>query len=106
MSLMLGEHGEAILYGVVGIMLVCLICLVCNSKWKNISPSYKTEHSPSNREFANGAQNKYPVIESDDVIYADYSDHKQQPENFTLKDCCGKILSIDAKVKKEMSNSF
>ena len=41
-----------------------------------------------------------------DVIHADYSGHKQQPENFTLKDCCGRILSSDAKVNKEMSNFF
>ena len=99
MSLMLGEHGEAILYGVVGIMLVCLICLVCNSKWKNISPSYKTEHSPSNREFANGAQNKYPVIESDDVIYADYKDTNFEFRDYVkAKDYTGKDISDDLKV--------
>lgn len=99
MSLMLGEHGEAILYGVVGIMLVCIICLVCNSKWKNISPSYKTERSPSNREFANSAQNKYPVIESDDVIYADYRDTNFEFRDYIkAKDYTGKDISDDLKI--------
>ncbi len=96
---MLGEHGEAILYGVVGIMLVCLICLVCNGKWKSMSPNYKTELSPSNREFKNSAQDKYPVIESDDVIYADYKDTSFVFRDYIkAKDYTGKDISDDVKV--------
>lgn len=34
-----------------------------------------------------------------DQIHENYSGHKQQPENFTLKNCNGEILSIDARVK-------
>ena len=99
MSLLLGEHGEAILYGVVGVMLVCLICLVCNGKWKHISPSYKTELSPSNKEFANSVQNKYPTIESDDVIYADYKDTNFVFEDYVkAKDYTGKDITDDLKV--------
>lgn len=99
MGLLIGEHGEALLYGVVGIMLVCIICLVCNSKWKGMSPNYKTEISPSNKEFANNAQNKYPVIESDDVIYADYKDTSFEFRDYIrAKDYTGKDISDDIKI--------
>lgn len=99
MSLMLGEHGEAILYGVIGVMMVILICIVCNGKWKSMSPSYKTELSPSNREFANNAKDRYPVIESDDVIYADYKDTEFEFRDYIkAKDYTGKDISDDLRV--------
>ena len=99
MSLMIGEHGEAILYGVVGIMLVCLICLICNGKWKSMSPNYKTELSPSNQEFANSAKDKYPVIESDDVIYADYKDTDFVFRDYIkARDYTGKDITDDLKI--------
>lgn len=99
MSLLIGEHGETILYGVVGIILVCLICIVLNGKWKGISPNYKTELSPSNKEFANSAKNKYPVIESDDVIYADYKDTDFKFRDYvTAKDYTGKDITEDLKI--------
>ena len=99
MSLLIGEHGEALIYGVVGIIIVCLICIICNSKWKNISPSYKTELSPSNREFAEGAQNRYPVIESDDVIYADYKDTDFEFRDYVrAKDYTGKDITDNLKI--------
>lgn len=99
MSLMLGEHGEALLYGVVGVMLVVLICLICNGKWKGMTPNYKTELSPSNMEFANNAKNKYPVIESDDVIYADYKDSNFEFRDYIkAKDYTGKDISDNIKV--------
>ena len=99
MGLLIGEHGETLLYGIVGIMLVCLICLICNSKWKGMSPSYKTELSPSNREFVKSAKNKYPVIESDDVIYADYKDTSFVLRDYIkAKDYTGKDISDDLKV--------
>ena len=99
MSLLIGEHGEALLYGVVGIMLVCIICLVCSSKWKGMSPSYKTELSPSNREFANSAKDRYPTIESDDVIYADYKDTNFEFRDYVkAKDYRGHDISDDLKI--------
>ena len=99
MSLFIGEHGEAILYGVVGVILVCLICVICNGKWKSITPSYKTELSPSNKEFANSARNRYPVIESDDVIYADYKDTNFVFRDYVkAKDYTGKDISDNIKI--------
>ena len=99
MSLLIGEHGEALLYGVVGIMLVCIICLVCNAKWKNMSPNYKTELSPSNREFANGSKDKYPTIESDDVIYADYKDTNFEFRDYIkAKDYRGRDITDDLRI--------
>ncbi len=99
MNLFIGEHGETILYGVVGIMMVCLICLICNGKWKNVSPTYKTEFSPSNKNFVNEAKNKYPTIESDDVIYADYKDTDFVFKDYLkAKDYSGKDISDDIRV--------
>ena len=99
MSLFLGEHGETILYGIIGVMLVVIICLVCNAKWKYLTPSYKTEHSPSNREFISEAKNKYPQIESDDVIYADYKDTDFVFKDYLkAKDYAGNDISDDIKV--------
>ena len=99
MSLFIGEHGETILYGIIGVMLVVIICLVCNSKWKFLSPAYKTERSPTNREFVNEAKNKYPQIESDDVIYADYKDTNFVFRDYLkAKDYAGNDISDDIKV--------
>ncbi len=99
MGLLIGEHGETLLYGIVGVMLVCLICLICNVKWKGLTPSYKTELSPTNKMFANRVHNKYPVIESDDVIYADYKDTGFVFEDYIkAKDYTGKDISDDVKV--------
>ncbi len=99
MSLLIGEHGETLLYGIVGIILVCLICIVLNGKWKSMTPNYKTELSPSNKEFANGAKDKYPVIESDDVIYADYKDTDFVFKDYVkAKDYTGKDITDDLKI--------
>ena len=99
MSFLLGEHGETLLYGVVGVIVVVLICVVCNGKWKSISPNYKTELSPSNKEFAQGAKDRYPVIESDDVIYADYKDTDFVFRDYIkAKDYTGKDISDDLKI--------
>ena len=81
MNLFVGENGELIVYGIIGVMFVCLICAICSGKWKNISPSYKTEYSPSNGKYIEENKGKYPTIESDDVIYADYKD-----ERFVFRD--------------------
>lgn len=99
MSLLIGEHGEALFYGVVGIMIVCLICLICNGKWKGMSPNYKTELSPSNKEFAEGARDRYPIIESDDVIYADYKDTNFEFRDYIkAKDYTGKDITDELKI--------
>ena len=81
MSLFLNEHGEAILYGIVGGLLVVVICLILNSRWKGITPEYKTERSPSNKSFVQSSKGKYPKIDVDNVLYADYRD-----ENFVIRD--------------------
>ena len=99
MSLLIGEHGETLLYGIIGIMLVCVICIILNGKWKGMSPDYKTERSPSNKEFAADAKNKYPVIESDDVIYADYKDTDFDFRDYiTAKDYAGRDITDDLKI--------
>lgn len=76
---------------------------VLEVRWSKHAEKFIVLSSQGNSSFSTINLNKNFKL---DVIYADYSGHKHQPENFTLKDCCGKILSIDAKVKKEMSNSF
>lgn len=68
----IGEHGEMILYGLVGVMMTLLICTVCFGKWRQISPVYNTKKEKSNGDYRIENQGKYPIIETDEIIYADY----------------------------------
>lgn len=94
MENLLGEHGEVLIYGIVGIVVVLIICSVCESKWKNITPEYKTNISKDNGKFISESKDKYPVIEVDEIIYAQY-----KKENFNCKDfikardCNGKDIT-------------
>lgn len=81
MQLLIGEHGEALIYGVIGLVIVIVVCSICFGKWRTISPSYKTRTENNNGNYIRNNQGKYPVIESDEVIYADYKN-----ENFNFRD--------------------
>lgn len=99
MEILVGEHGETLIYGIIGIVLVSLICIVCNGKWKALAPLYKTEISRSNQGFVEDTKGKYPVIESDDTIYADYKDTSFVLKDYLkAKDCTGKDISDSIKV--------
>ncbi|MCR5737791.1 MAG: hypothetical protein K6G64_09090 [Eubacterium sp.] len=77
----LGEHGEMILYGIVGVMMVLLITTVCLNRWKTISPAYHTKKEKSNADYQKEHQGKMPFIEADEVIYTEY-----KKVNFNCKD--------------------
>lgn len=81
MDSLLGEHGETLIYGIVGILLVVMICSVCESKWKGMTPEYKTSISKNNSKFIEENKSKYPVIEADEIIYAGY-----KTKDFNCKD--------------------
>lgn len=81
MELLLGEHGETLLYGIVGAIVVTVICSICSVNWKKITPNYKNTVNKSNGEFIADNQGHYPIIEADEIIYADY-----QNENFDCRD--------------------
>ena len=58
----LSEHGEIILYGLIGIMVVVITCGLCKNKWNQITPEYKNEKSQSNEKFLKESKDKYPVV--------------------------------------------
>ena len=74
MQLFVSEHGEAILYSVISVIIVALICLVLTSKWSGIVPSYDTAKSLDSSSFAEANKDKHPTIKADEVIYAEYGD--------------------------------
>jgi hypothetical protein len=57
-------------------MMVFLISTVCFGTWQKITPAYHTKKEKSNQEFRKDNQGKYPTIETDEVIYADYQNAK------------------------------
>lgn len=94
MENLLSEHGETLIYGIIGIMVVLIICSVCESKWKNITPEYKTNISKDNGKFISENKNKYPVIEVDETIYAQYKTEDFNCRDFIkAKDCNGKDIT-------------
>lgn len=94
MNLLLGEHGETLVYGIVGIFMVLIICTVCTGKWKELVPDYKTQINQSNKAFKESIKNQYPIITADEVIYATYKDEEFDYKDFiTAKDCNGKDIS-------------
>lgn len=94
MDNLLEEHGEALIYGIVGIVLVLIICFVCENKWKNLTPDYKTDISANSSDFINKNKNGYPVIEADEIIYADYKTKNFNCKDFIkAKDCDGRDIT-------------
>ena len=99
MQLLLGEHGETLIYGVIGFVIVIIICSICFEKWKSISPAYKTSTENNNGNYIRNNQGKYPVIESDEVIYADYKNEKFDFRDFICaKDFDGTDLTDRLKI--------
>lgn len=74
MQLFLNEHGEALLYGIIGTLTVALIGVVLVTKWKTITPVYNVAISSDSSSFANANKDKHPSIQVGDIIYADYND--------------------------------
>ena len=94
MGTMLQEHGEVLVYGIIGVMVVFMICLLCDNQWKEITPEYKTAVSKDNSTFIHENENKYPVIEADEIIYAGYQTENFQCKDFIkARDCNGKDIS-------------
>ena len=99
MELLLGEHGDTILYGIVGVVLVMLVCTICSGKWKELTPEYKVSASKSSREFIEGNAGKFPSIEADEVIFADYKDEKFNCKDYiSAKDYNGNDITENMKV--------
>lgn len=99
MNEFLEEHGEILVYGIVGIFLVVMVCWVCNSKWKNITPEYKTNKSEDNGSFIKDNKGKYPVIVADDIIYVSYHTKELDCKDFVkAKDYDGKDITDKVKI--------
>ena len=96
---LLGEHGEVLIYGIIGLITVLLICFVCESKWKELTPDYKTNVSKNSSNFIAENKDKYPVIEADEIIYAGYKSENFDCRDFIkAKDCNGKDISNRVKI--------
>ena len=68
------EHGESIIYGLIGLVMVVTITAVISRGIVNIVPDYKKELSRNNSYQIEKNEYKYPTIIADEVIYADYGD--------------------------------
>lgn len=99
MENLLEEHGEALIYGIIGIAVILVICAVCENKWKNITPEYKKDISKNSSQFIQKNKDKYPVIEADEIIYAGYKSEHFDCRNFIrAKDCEGKDITDSVKM--------
>lgn len=74
MEVFLEEHGESIIYGLIGLVMVVTITAVISRGIVNIVPDYKKELSRNNSYQIEKNEYKYPTIIADEVIYADYGD--------------------------------
>lgn len=94
METLLNEHGEALIYGIIGIIMVIIICSVCVDKWNKITPQYKTDISKNSSKFIKESTGKYPIIEADEIIYTEYKNEKFNCRDFiSAKDYDGKDIS-------------
>lgn len=104
LSLFLQEHGETLVYGLIGVLMICVICTVCTGKWKDLTPKYKTDTNKSNKEFNENVKNKYPVIEADEIIYATYKDEEFDYKDYVVaKDWNGEDITEKIKYYGEVN---
>ena len=61
--------------------MVTILCKICFSKWSQISPKYNVKAERNNEYFRKENRNDYPIIEAEEVIYAEY-----KQKNFNVKD--------------------
>lgn len=99
MDSFLGEHGEVLIYGVIGLTVILLISFICENKWKEMTPDYKTKISKNSESFRKQNKDRYPIIEVDEIIYVEY-----QTKNFNFrdfikaKDYLGRDISDDVRI--------
>ena len=98
MEILLGEHGEMLLYGIVGIIMVVIIFSVCGTKWNKIAPEYNIEKSKDNSNFIDDNSKYKPVIEADDIIYAAYRSDFNCMDYISAKSHSGKDITSMIKV--------
>ena len=75
MEVFLEEHGESIIYGLIGLVMVVTITAVISRGIVNIVPDYKKELSRNNSYQIEKNEYKYPTIIADEVIYFNYMDY-------------------------------
>ncbi len=76
MEIFLEEHGESILYGIIGIIMVLAVCVVINKGILIRLPDYKNEVSLNNKKHIEKLKDKGPKIIADEVIYAEFDNEK------------------------------
>lgn len=106
MNNFLEEHGEIFVYGIVAIAMIMLICSVCQNKWRLIIPEYNNLKSKNSSDFIRKNLKKYPVIEAEEVIYAEYLQDDFDCRNYiTARDCNGVDISSRLKIYGEVNTS-
>lgn len=104
MGMFIGEHGEAIIYGIIGIIMVTTIGIICSKYWCDVTPHYSSMISNTNRKTVEGFKGKYPVIEVDDIIYVKWKDSSFNALDYMkAKDCEGNDISEKVRVYGEVN---
>lgn len=99
MELLLGEHGETLLYGIVGTLVIVVICSVCSVNWRKITPGYKNTVNKNNGKFIEDSKGKYPTIEVDEIIYTNYQNKDFDCRDYiTAKDYNGNDITENLNV--------
>lgn len=99
MEIFLKEHGESILYAIIGIIMVMAICLAVSKSISYIFPEYKKDISKDNRYQIEKDKYKRPIIIADEVIYAEYGNEKFNCMDYIkAKDYKGEYISDKVKI--------
>lgn len=104
MELFLGEHGQTIQYGIVGVIIISLINIIFVTGLKDILPNYYQSHSGTNKGYVEENKKKCPVIDCDEVIYADYLDDEfHLLKEIRATDCDGNDITESMKIYGEVN---
>lgn len=98
MEIFLEEHGESVLYGIVGFIMILTIYGIINIGIWGMLPDYKNDTSNNNVEYVEKIKNKCPTITAAEVIYVKYRDETFncidyiKARDYTGKDITDKVV--------------
>ncbi len=99
MGLLLEEHGESIIYGIIGIFMVLLISNITQKSWRALIPSPYIMKVEDSEKYIKEYKNNYPKISADEVIFVNYKNTGFNIKDyFSATDYRGKDISERVKV--------
>lgn len=99
MELFLGEHGQTIQYGIIGVIIISLINVIFTTGLKDIMPNYYQSHSMTNKGFVEKNKKKCPVIDCDEVIYVNHLGNDSDfLKEIKATDCNGNDITKSMKI--------